>query len=271
MSAHRKEAAPLVGIGILERQPRRDGLRFGFGLPHGAARPQQAHHGERVVVARITCGGRFRERRPQVGDHGEYELFRHHADYAVVFVVDADIAADDGGIGGEAAAPERVAQNRHVLVPGLVFLRREGAAQRRLGAHQRKEIGRHQVARGALRRGAVARQVAQSVVPGGDALEDGLLLPDVGEVGRGDRLPLVRIAGDPLQHNRQPAQIGQRQGLPQHGIADAEIGRSGADPQGQSGDGGQRKTRRFAQRARAIADVLPELHRLLPVQLRCHR
>ena len=56
------------------------------------------------------------------------------------------------------------------------------------------------------------------------------------------------------------SRLRQRQRLPQHGIADAESRCGSADAQRHGDDGGQGEAGRFAQRARAVAEVLPEAH-----------
>jgi hypothetical protein len=55
-------------------------------------------------------------------------------------------------------------------------------------------------------------------------------------------------------------QVGQRQRLPEHGVADAESGGGGADAQRHGDNGGEGEAGGVAQRACAVAEVLPDAH-----------
>src|ERR1019366_5057488 len=75
-----------------------------------------------LIVAPVgALRGRKGMRRPQFGGHRKIEAGRHHAGDQEILVVQADVLADDGGVGGEAAAPQAVAQHRFALAAGLVF------------------------------------------------------------------------------------------------------------------------------------------------------
>src|ERR1035438_6533139 len=54
--------------------------------------------------------------------------------------------------------------------------------------------------------------------------------------------------------------MGQGDWLPQQRVAHAEDGGGGADAERQSQYRGDRETRRFAQHALAVTDVLPQIH-----------
>ena len=66
---------------------------------------------------------------------------RQNADHFVRLAIDQDLAADDGGVGLVAAAPERIGEDHHLVVPGLIFLLGEAAPERRLYTEDRKDRG----------------------------------------------------------------------------------------------------------------------------------
>ena len=79
----------------------------------------------------FKLGGRF-NRQKQLGRldarlHGR-ERLRRDADHGHRNVAHRNRAADDGGIGGEPAPPEPVAEQRHALVADFVLLLGEVAA-----------------------------------------------------------------------------------------------------------------------------------------------
>ena len=89
-----------------------------------------------------------------------------------------------------------------------------------------------------------------------------VLAADVVEIGGGVAIPLVGIVGNALQHHHQGLQVRQGDGLPQQGIADAEDGGGGADAERQGEHRGRGETRRFAQHARAVTNILPQVHKI---------
>src|ERR1035437_8863693 len=124
------------------------------------------------MVAPVSAlRGRKGVRRPQLGPYRKIEAGRHHAGNQGVLVVQADVLADDGGVGGEAAAPQAVAEHDLALAAGLVFALLESAAQHRLDAERGEEGGAHQRLPGTLRFAAGTDNVRHAALPGGKALE----------------------------------------------------------------------------------------------------
>src|ERR1035437_7511831 len=97
------------------------------------------------MVAPVSAlRGRKGVPQPQLGRYRKIEAGRHHAGDQEILVVQADVLADDGGVGGEAAAPQAVAQHHFALPAGLVFALLESAAQYRLDAERGEGGGAHQ-------------------------------------------------------------------------------------------------------------------------------
>jgi hypothetical protein len=133
-------------------------------------------------------------RRPQFGGHRKIEAGRHHAGDQEILVVQADVLADDGGVGGEAAAPQAVAQHRFALAAGLVFALLKAPAQHRLDTECGEEIGAHQGLYGPLRFAAYADNVRHAALPCGKALKRRALAANVLQIGRDAAVPIVRVA-----------------------------------------------------------------------------
>ena len=85
----------------------------------------------------------------------------------------------------------------------LIFARLEGSPERRLHPQHVKEIRGDQGLNNTLRVGARARDIRHATVPRGHTLERGALAADILEVGRGDAIPSLRLAGDALEHHHQ--------------------------------------------------------------------
>ena len=99
----------LAGYALFE--PDGDAVEFGGRLRDGAA-GLKARAGDEVVSAAIgpLCRSKGM-RRPEFCGQGEIEGSGHHADDHEILVVQADSLADDGWVGGEAAAPQSVAEH----------------------------------------------------------------------------------------------------------------------------------------------------------------
>ena len=107
-----------------------------------------------------------------------------HADYGVRAAIERNGAADDIGIGGEAATPETFGEEDDI-VAGLLFRGKKRAAENGLDAQQREEI------RGVLRDADLLRLGAAEgqrfCSDGGEALEGFRVLPPVEEMVGVDR------------------------------------------------------------------------------------
>src|SRR5438093_11682104 len=89
------------------------------------------------------------ERKPRLRAAGGAEMEwqagigGHDADDLVRFAGDAEVAADDGGIGAETPLPERVAEYHHARAVRPVLVSGEAPAQHRPHAQNREEVGVH--------------------------------------------------------------------------------------------------------------------------------
>ena len=115
------DAAALVGLRELLRQPAGDGFEVGFGRLDRCVWLQASDHLEDVGGAGARRHVDERPHRPDAALPQQLEVFRHDADHRKERSVEADLAADDARIGVEARAPERLAHHDHVGALGLVL------------------------------------------------------------------------------------------------------------------------------------------------------
>ena len=119
------------------------GLRFGgrdAGAQAGGGPVVEIAHVEFEIVGLVAEGlvdfETFTERtRAELLFAGEIEGCRQNADDFVWLAIEQNLAADDGGVGLVAAAPEGIGEDHDLVVSGLIFLvgesRARGAAARR--------------------------------------------------------------------------------------------------------------------------------------------
>ncbi len=117
-------------------------------------------------------------------------------------------------VGGEAAAPQAVAQDHFALAAGLVFALLKAAAQRRLDTERGEEIGAHQRLYDPLGFAARAHDVGHAAAPRGEVVERRGLTADVVEIGRAAAVPLVGVLGNALEDHHEAFQVRQCDGLP---------------------------------------------------------
>ena len=136
-------AGVALGVSLGERhEVSREFVGCGF---RGSAGREAREHEE--VMAPLAAIGRERgvvlERSPDVG-RGREDVFKirgHHADDGDERAIESELAAEDGGIGGEAAFPEPVADDRDGGRVLDVVGRREITAQRGRNAERTEVIG----------------------------------------------------------------------------------------------------------------------------------
>ena len=171
--------------------------------------------------------------------------------------------ADGGGIGGEAAAPEGVADHGDVLAAGLVFCFGEGAPERRLDAQNIEEIPGD--ARPAKLLGRAATGEREGFVgESGQPREGTVVSVHLLEAEPGER---------PLPHTVELARFGDqdkaiglaiRQRAQQQSVGDAKDGRVGADPDSQCENRHGKKNGALDEKPQGVANVLPESGHLIP-------
>jgi len=133
----RESAEAGVGVGILLLESGGDGREIGVGLREGDAGAEAA--GDEEVVATAVAQGSLvveaAEGHPQgVVQTGDGEAGGQHAEHGVRRAPQLDDAADDRGVGGEAALPESVAEDRGLGGTGQVFALAPEPAEDRLHA-----------------------------------------------------------------------------------------------------------------------------------------
>jgi hypothetical protein len=129
--------------------------------------------------------------RPDLGALGEREAGGRHPDDRVRLAVELHGLADGRGIAREPGAPELVAEDGDLGVPGLVFARREAAAEGRLHA-QAVEEGRADLRAFQARRLAAPGQGHSVAIEDGERFERARLRLNVQEVLR--RIDAGRLA-----------------------------------------------------------------------------
>ncbi len=188
-----------------------------------------------------------------VGAAGMLKIGLHDADHGERLAVQQDLAPHHAAIGVEAALPQRVAQDDHLMV-ALDFVRclEVAAHLRQCAQHVEVIFGNAQYGQ-PLR---AARIGKRQVVLGedGHALEHTLPLAIVHEIGRvhGELRELRAVIKDPVE--AAGVRVGKR--IEQHAAHHAEHGAVGADADSQCQHGDQRESRVFQKVAQRVAKVL---------------
>ncbi len=246
-------APVLVAVRVLLLEPQRDSLHLRAGLRLGYAGLQSSDREKHPGLALIAVLGCERERHPELGGHGEHKILRHDADHLEGAAVKLHGAAYDPGIGGEAAYPEPIAHDCHVVAPGLVLFGPEGAPEQRLDAQSVKEIGRNQEALHPLRIARRAGQVGVSPAVETHTLEHRVLTLPVQIGRRRDYIPLILMLVKLLENHGHAVDLRQGNRFPENRVGDAEDGRVDANPHGQGQGGNDREARILPQHAERVA------------------
>jgi hypothetical protein len=210
-----------------------------------------------MLVVHGLALGRERNRHPECLRHGEVvERRRHHPDDDVRAIVDADGGAEHRGIGGIAGHEQTVAEDRHAVGAGPVFLRPEGTPEDRGHAEDVEEAVRDLRRQHTLGR-AAAGDVDADIVGRGHVREHvpGRRAP-VDEVAGRD---LARLTAPDALHQHDAIRLGKGQRTQDDRVDDAEDGGGGTDAKrdGEHGRGG--KAGRLAKLSQRRDRVLPEV------------
>jgi hypothetical protein len=164
---------------------------------------------------------------------------------------------EHSGILVEAAFPKGIADDDRLRLI-LSLARQKGAAQKRIDAHHAKETGGDKL-RACLFGFAIAGQRRGLRKAGQrDVLEYVALFFPIDNFGDWRRHPGIRPALLGLPNHHQPVGLLVRQRPVQDRVHDAEDGAVGADSQCEREHNYRDEAGAFAQRARGIAQVLPE-------------
>ena len=252
--SHARPVIPVLGR-ILLRQPRADHVQLFARLRHRDAGREPADHIEEmraaeraIVVVERQRQEDFRLRRPP-------ERPRQDADDFVRVAVEDRGAADDAGVGAEAATPQRVGQQHDLIASVDLFVVAQVAAERRSDAERREKRRRHAESEQALRL-AGAGQVHRPLAVGIHRRDRPAVAPPVEEVRRRDRTVQPSFARPLLGDRHHPIRVGIRQRSPQHRVDNAEDGGVGADAERQRHQRDNREARLADEHPQAEPDVL---------------
>ena len=159
----------------------------------------------------------------------------------------------DDGIGAEAALPERVTQQHHAIVAGLVLVREEMSGPTRPSSRRSRSSVATRARRGSrpARRRQSAWHANQPPPPG--IRTRCFAWPSRGSSGsRCRRLPSRK----PFEHADDAVRLGIWQGAQEDALRDTEHGGIGADREGDRGDGDGREARAVAEAPNGVADVV---------------
>jgi hypothetical protein len=206
-------------------------------------------------AAVLIAIGEEPERHEDVAAGEKTKVLRQHADDGIAVAAELDGLADHAGVAAEPALPEAVAEDHRARGPGLVVIGSVEAAEERLHAGERQQVGGGHAAQHALRL-ARGSEIEALAARGGEAGKEVARLRApveivepgagrMGEVGRG------------LVEDDHALRIGKGH-RPQEREADhAEEHRVGADAERQREHRDGRESGRFAQGTKAVPQVLP--------------
>ena len=152
--------------------------QLGSGLSHPDSRREPADHANEESRPRLTAARReSKERSPDACAARETETRGEHADDRRGLTIQDHRTSDNPGVAAEPPLPQPIAQEHDPGTRSLLFIRREGPAERGLNAEHREEPGRH--VRAGDRLPARAVGVERSGLPVGCELGEGpaLVLP----------------------------------------------------------------------------------------------
>jgi hypothetical protein len=247
------DAPVLVGMRIVVRDPRADGVHVGLRLFERHTRLQPRDHAEPVVVAR-PFAWRECQRTPQLRPAPvERAVGRHDADHGVRIPVEQDRAADDGRIAPELLLPERMADHDDAIASGRVFAGGERPSRCRLGAIDVEVRGRD-AGPPDLHWSTGSGECRRRIAGGGRRAEHRVLVLPVAEVhGRG---AVAQAARRPLEDADDAGGIAVGQRPEQHAVDEAEDRARGADPEREHQQRDDRERGAVPERAQRVTYVL---------------
>ena len=183
------------------------------------------------------------------------EGWRQDADDFAGFAIEQNLAADDGGVGLVAAAPERIGQDDDLVVAGLLFLFGETAAERRLNAEDVKDAGRY-IGAAELLGLSAASEIEGGRPDNADALEAGdpFAPLSVDADVDGQRGVVFEQFGRPLGEDHQAFGVGKIGWLEEDAVDQGKDGGIGADADGEGEDDHEGEDAVAEQAADGVAD-----------------
>ncbi len=249
----------IVGVGVLALEPVVDGGDLGPRLVERCARlqpPDELGHAMGAALDHRRAQVVLAEHHVEEAVHLIREVGRglQHADHGHRLPVHEKPAADDAGVGTEAADPEVVGQDRHRRDAGAVVARAGESAKHRGEAHDVEEVAGDEADLDAEHVGVAA----QHGVPGRvlrDIGERRRAVAQVAYLGDGEEHVLAAEPIGRLAEVHQAVAVAMGQRLEQHAADDAEDRGGGADAEreGDHDDGGEPGIP--AEGAEAVAEV----------------
>jgi hypothetical protein len=261
---HRHREGAVLDAGVVLAFGR-ELLRRRAQLLGGARHARSGHELGRAVVAvvaerrEVVLVGRPRHvelrglGRVLVEVGGQREARRHHADHLVGHAVELDAAPDQGGVAGEAALPQRVAQHHDVRPAGAVFLGRDAAAEKGPRAEHR-EGARGDEADVDARRLAVAREVLRVEGPVRDPREARAALGVRAHLGGVDPGLVEAAPAVPDHHATRRVLVRQRREHDRVGQAEDRGARRDAERERADGEDGE--AGRAPEQAQRVAQLV---------------
>ena len=214
-----------------------------------------------VLVVHREPFRRERDRHDHVGSlRDRVEARGHDADDGVRHVVQAEGLSEHVGPRAEAAGPQAMAEDHHLLAPRRVLVGGERAAERRRDAKDVEPGGRRPQAGDALRL-AITRQVVAGKRAGRQRIDGRHPLAQVVEVTAGSPARTAPPGGVDRQH---AVRLRVGEGSEDDRMDDAENGRRGAEANRQRQDDAEGEAAMLAGLAQGHAHVEGEVREPLP-------
>jgi hypothetical protein len=256
--AERAEEEAAVGVVLGELGAELGGERgeFGFG---GGERAAGGEFAPEVVAALRALGGIVigaEEGGPGLGvvvAGGDDEIGGHHADDVERSGVELDGAADDGGIGAEAAAPERIGEDDGAEAGGLDIRGRDDGAERGARAHEWKDFGGDALDEGGLG-GIGAAEGGGFVAEKAGARKRGGAFVERDGVAVGDARGVVAASGERVFVDHEEARgvaVGER--AEEEAVEKREDNDGGGEGDAERRDDGERERGGAAEGGEAVA------------------
>jgi hypothetical protein len=208
---------------------------------------ERRHHGEWHIE---------RRRHEVVGTR---EALWRNTDDGECLATEADLAANDRGIGAELLAPCLIRKHDDGIAPDAIFIRNEPTPQRRPNVEEVEEICADRLAERPLRWLVTPQtEAGNHAVERRQPFEALRAIAEIGVIGIRQLDVAVFACGRRTDDVHQPARIGNRQRAKDQAVRDAEHGGIGAHADGNRQDCRERESRILRQHPCAVPDVLPD-------------
>src|SRR6185369_368526 len=195
------------------------------------------------------------ERDPQLSRHRELESRRHNPDHRITVTIQLDCLIDYRSIAAELLLPESIAQQHHLIFPGLLFFRYKSPPERRADSQHGHQVSADACSRDSLWLTSPG-EIESRQLQRRHFLKRRLLVLPVLEVWNGDRRFIQTLPEITFRKSHEPIGIFVRKRLQDYGIEDTEDRQIAADTERRGKYDSERKSRVLSQNASGIAQVL---------------